>query len=243
MKTDWFKDWFNTAYYHLLYSDRNHEEAEVFIDKLINYLQPQEKAKFLDIACGKGRHSLQINQLGYQTVGYDLSTESIKHAEEHKNSGMDFYVHDMRTIFRTNYFDFALNLFTSFGYFDTARDEQNAIFSASKSLKKDGVLVIDFLNSKKIKSQLVPSETKTVENITFHITRKIENAQVQKTISFTADNTDHTFTEKVKLLELNDFKQYLTKAGLEISAVFGDYDLSKFQDNSNRLIIIAKKNG
>ncbi len=56
----WFKDWFNTPYYHQLYFKRDDKEAAAFIDKLIGYLKPPANAKMLDVACGKGRHSLQL---------------------------------------------------------------------------------------------------------------------------------------------------------------------------------------
>ena len=113
MEENWFKEWFNTPYYHTLYQHRNYQEAEQFIKNLIVFLAPNREAKFLDIACGKGRHSYQINQMGYETIGYDLSEHSILSALKMENKSLHFYTHDMRNLFRTNYFDFALNLFTS----------------------------------------------------------------------------------------------------------------------------------
>jgi 2-polyprenyl-3-methyl-5-hydroxy-6-metoxy-1,4-benzoquinol methylase len=150
MSVEWFESWFNTKYYHILYKNRDYSEAEKFIAKLINFLNPEHNAKFVDIACGKGRHSIFINQLGYNVVGYDLSEESILEANKNAKNNLKFYTHDMRQIFRTNYFDFALNLFTSFGYFKNKRDELNAIKSSAKNLKQNGILVIDFLNRDKV---------------------------------------------------------------------------------------------
>ncbi len=53
----WFKDWFNSPYYHLLYSNRDEREAAAFIDKLVDYLRPAPGALMLDVACGRGRHA------------------------------------------------------------------------------------------------------------------------------------------------------------------------------------------
>jgi len=117
MEKEWFESWFDTKYYHILYKNRDYTEAEKFISKLIDFLNPEPDSKFVDIACGRGRHSVYINRLGYSVVGYDLSEESILEAKKHSKKDLKFYTHDMRQIFRTNYFDFALNLFTSFGYF------------------------------------------------------------------------------------------------------------------------------
>lgn len=241
MEDNWFKDWFNTSYYHILYKDRDFDEAKNFINNLLNYLPTKSDSKFLDIACGKGRHALQINNAGFQTAAYDLSEESIKEAHKLEQKGLTFFVHDMRNLFRTNYFDFALNLFTSFGYFKTSRDEQNAILSASKSLKAGGTFVIDFLNSEKVVQNIVPQESKTIEGINFNIQKHIQDNRVHKKITFEVDGKPYSYTEKVKLLKLADFEHYFKKAGLNITAVFGDYDLSDYNPNSNRLIIIANK--
>lgn len=241
MEDNWFKDWFNTSYYHILYKDRDFDEAKNFINNLLNYLPTKKDSKFLDIACGKGRHALQINNSGFQTAAYDLSEESIKEAKKLEQKGLTFFVHDMRNLFRTNYFDFALNLFTSFGYFKTSRDEQNAILSASKSLKVGGTFVIDFLNSEKVVQNIVPQELKTIEGINFNIQKHIQDNRVHKKITFEVDGKPYSYTEKVKLLKLADFENYFNKAGLQITNVFGDYDLSNYNSNSNRLIIIANK--
>jgi len=56
MSKPWFEQWFNTEYYHILYKNRDHKEAENFIDKL--YMHFGLKDEFVcDLACGKGRHS------------------------------------------------------------------------------------------------------------------------------------------------------------------------------------------
>ena len=78
--TQWFTSWFDTPYYHTLYKDRNHSEAQVFMDNLTNYLNVPEHGEILDLACGKGRHSIYLNSLGYNVTGVDLSENSIEYA-------------------------------------------------------------------------------------------------------------------------------------------------------------------
>lgn len=242
MKNEWFESWFDTKYYHILYKNRNTSEAETFIKNLIDFLHPKTDAKFVDIACGKGRHALFINKLGYDVIGYDLSEKSIFEASKQSKKGLEFYTHDMRQIFRTNYFDFALNLFTSFGYFKNERDELNAIKASAVNLKKNGVLVIDFLNKQKVISNLVTQEYKTIENIKFEISKRIDNNQVKKEIKFQDQGESFFFNESVKLLGINDFRFYLKKVDLTITHIFGNYNLDEFKESSDRLIIIAKKN-
>ncbi|MBT8273099.1 MAG: SAM-dependent methyltransferase, partial [Bacteroidia bacterium] len=63
---DWYTSWFNTPYYHILYRDRGYDEAQSFLSKLLNHLNLSEDSHILDLACGKGRHSLYLNRMGYE---------------------------------------------------------------------------------------------------------------------------------------------------------------------------------
>ena len=136
-------------------------------------------------------------------------------------------------------FDAVFNLFTSFGYFENEVDNLNTIKSIKKELNEQGVGVIDFLNVEYVKKNLVAFETKIIDEIKFYIKRSIKNGYIYKEINFRYDDQDYTYTEKVKALSLNDFKNYFKKAGINLLFIFGDYQLNKFQpENSSRLILI-----
>ena len=81
----WFKEWFNTTYYHQLYFKRDDKEAADFIDKLITHLKPAHGSLMLDVACGKGRHSIQLSGKGFDVTGIDLSEDSIMEALKNEN--------------------------------------------------------------------------------------------------------------------------------------------------------------
>lgn len=242
MSKKWFHNWFNSPFYHILYKKRDEEEAEHFIDNLCSYLKPQADARMLDIACGRGRHAIYLNKKEYDVTGIDLSFGSIKFAQQFENKRLHFLVHDMRYAFYINYFDFAFNLFTSFGYFETDREHINALKAFRKSLKKDGVLVLDYMNSQKIINHLVERETKEIDDITFHICRTVENGKIVKTIDFEHKKKQFYYKEEVKDYKLADFEKLFEAAGLTITETFGDYELRPFDVNqSDRLIFICKK--
>ena len=144
---NWFQSWFNTKYYHILYKQRNYEEAERFLKNLITFLNINKNHTILDLACGKGRHSIFLNSLGYDVTGVDLSEQSIKKASQSSNDRLKFMIHDMRYPIESNY-DVILNMFTSFGYFDSIDDNFNVLKTIKNSLNKDGIGVIDFMNSR-----------------------------------------------------------------------------------------------
>ena len=153
----WYEDWFNSPYYYQLYFKRDKKEAADFINKLVSYLKPTEKSLMLDIGCGRGRHSVQLATKGFDVTGIDLSEESIRIAKEKENDHLHFFLHDMRLPFWINYFDYAFNFFTSFGYFNTRREHNNAIRTISESLKTGGVFVIDYFNVHLKKTILFPN--------------------------------------------------------------------------------------
>ena len=145
----WYKDWFDSKYYHLLYKNRDHNEAALFLDNISNEFK-KKNARILDVACGKGRHAKYLNSIGFDVTGVDLSSNSIKYAKKYENKKLKFHQHDMRNIFEENKFDIVTNLFTSFGYFDNTLDDQKVINSMAGNLKKGGILLIDFMNVKKV---------------------------------------------------------------------------------------------
>ncbi|HYK76568.1 MAG TPA: methyltransferase domain-containing protein [Daejeonella sp.] len=242
MPRKWFQNWFNSPYYHILYHQRNDEEAEFFMDNLCTYLHPAANSRLLDIACGRGRHSIYLNKKGYDVTGIDLSVASIKYAQQFENENLHFHVHDMRHLFYINYFDIAFNLFTSFGYFESEKDHLNALKTFRKSLKKDGVLVLDYFNSEKIIRNLTQQEIKTVDGIDFHINKKVINGKIIKSIVFEHKNKEFAFKEEVKAFKFADFERMFDRSGFKIINYFGDYALQPFDEcKSERLIFICQK--
>jgi 2-polyprenyl-3-methyl-5-hydroxy-6-metoxy-1,4-benzoquinol methylase len=116
-KDAWFKEWFDTSFYHQLYSNRNETEASAFIDELVAELQPPSDSLILDLGCGAGRHAKQLASQGFQVTGLDLAQSSITAAKKIHTPGAQFYRHDMRLPFGVCRFHYVFNFFTSFGYF------------------------------------------------------------------------------------------------------------------------------
>lgn len=240
-KEEWFGTWFNSPYYHVLYKNRDFSEAESFLTKLVEELKPSEDATLLDLACGKGRHSIFLNKLGYKVKGVDLSNESIEHASKYTNKELSFSVHDMRVSLGETY-DYVLNLFTSFGYFETEEENQSAINTMAGALNEGGILVVDFMNAKKVISNLVKSEQKEQGGLNFNLTREVVNGHIYKHISFQDNGQQHNYTEKVQALFEDDFIKYFNIAGLKLIKCFGNYELESFDEKkSDRLILIATK--
>ena len=78
----WYSSWFDTPYYHLLYKNRDEQEAKAFIDLLCQYLNLPAGSLALDLACGKGRHAKVMAENGLNVTGLDLSPGSIAEARK-----------------------------------------------------------------------------------------------------------------------------------------------------------------
>jgi SAM-dependent methyltransferase len=242
IKQEWFDEWFDSPYYPILYQNRNEKEAHFFINNLYNLLKISPNHKILDVACGRGRHSIFLHSKGAEVVGIDLSEMSILEAQKNQKKDLRFYVQDMREPFMEKDFDIVCNLFTSFGYFETQKENLKVLQNIYNALKENGLLIIDFLNPTYTIKNLVQYETKTLNNITFEIEKIYHNNIIEKNIRFQDNHQYFHFIEKVRLFEKEDFLDFFQKIGFELLYIFGDYALNEYEKNtSERMILIAKK--
>ncbi|MBL1281171.1 MAG: class I SAM-dependent methyltransferase [Fluviicola sp.] len=241
MTKEWFATWFDSPYYHLLYNNRDENEARKFIENLVEHLVLPQNSDVLDLACGKGRHAKMLNENGFNVLGVDLSPNSITSALELKTNGLDFQVHDMREVIENRKFDAVFNLFTSFGYFDDESENLKMLNAIHTMLNNEGILVIDFMNASKVIENLVSEEAKIVEDVEFKISRRFDEKHIFKDIRFKDGENSMHYTERVQVIKLNDFEKLLSLSNFEILSRFGDFELNDFDEkSSDRLIIIAQ---
>ncbi|QIG88284.1 class I SAM-dependent methyltransferase [Chryseobacterium sp. POL2] len=225
----WFESWFNTPYYHILYKDRDYNEAEHFINLLIKDLEMPPHSRIVDLACGKGRHSIYLNKMDYNVLGLDLSEQSILHNKQFENETLNFAIHDMRDPMHVSEpVDAVFNLFTSFGYFENSEDDLKVFQSVYNAMKPGGYFVLDFLNEGFVRNTLVPHAVVEKEGIQFNISKRIEDNFVVKDIHFHDEGTDFHFFEKVKLSTPQQIEAYAKQVGFERAKVWGDYELNDF---------------
>ena len=240
-KNEWFEDWFNSEYYHLLYQNRSQNEADLFIKNIVRKLKLDPEATVLDLGCGKGRHALKMSSFFNSVHGLDLSKNNIKIANSTKKDNMKFFIGDMRNFNLTTKYDYVFNLFTSFGYFNTIEENLDVLKCAHQQLKKNGHLLVDFLNPDVIRNDKFSSEEKRIDDVHFNIEKCISGNFILKKIKIKDGNKQFHFNEKVQLFDLNDFEEMLLKTGYTIHSTFGNYDLENYHTNSERLILWAQK--
>jgi len=239
----WFKQWFDSSFYHQLYANRDEQEAALFIDELVNELQPAANSRMLDLGCGNGRHSKYLASKGFDVTGLDLAASSIRQAKKWETGKLHFYRHDMRVPFGRNAFDHVFNFFTSFGYFDDPSQDRKVVTNIYSALKPGGVLVMDYINSVHAEKKLVPAEKKEIDGIIYHITRWTTDTHFFKKIRIETMGEPVEHIERVKKFSVDDFKNLFAHCGLQFEKLCGDYYLNEYDiQTSPRLILIATKN-
>jgi SAM-dependent methyltransferase len=240
----WYKEWFNSPFYHKLYSEKEGEESKTFIHKLISHLQPAHASRILETGCGRGRTTKVLASLGFDVTGIDSSPDNIERALQFSSEKLRFFLHDIRLPFWINYFDCALSLFTSFGYFKTWREHTDAVRTIGGSLKPGGYFIIDYPNVHFHEEYLVYNEIKQIGDTSYDIHRWDDESYFYKKISITDPSLSQPLiiTEKISKFSLGDFTEMLSYHSLQVQEVFGDYDFNKYDIRKTpRLIIVARK--
>jgi SAM-dependent methyltransferase len=218
MNAEWFSSWFDSPHYHRLYGHRNYVEAAGFTDALVARLRPREDARMLDLGCGAGRHTRHLASKGYDVTGIDLSASSLAEARKAARPHLRFRRQDMRVPFGSRAFDYVFNFFTSFGYFEAAGDHETVARNMATALKNDGRLVLDYLNVRYADAHLTPHEEKTIDGVTYRITRSVRDGFFVKRIVVddgrAESRSEHV--ERVARFTLGDFDRLLGANGLAI---------------------------
>ena len=225
---EWFCDWFDSPYYHLLYDHRDEEEAAVFLGNLFRFLNPVKNCKILDLACGNGRHAVFLNTLGYDVTGADLSANNISQANNFSGNNLHFLRHDMRNPINFGKFNIILNLFTSIGYFKNVEDNIKVINNMYNALHENGIIIIDFFNAYHVLKNYTPNETVIKSGIEFTITRHVDNNMMCKSISFAHHHNNYKYSERVSLFGLKHFEHFFSATKLQLIHTFVDYKLNSF---------------
>ena len=238
---EWFEDWFNSRYYHLLYQNRSQNEANFFIENLVENLALNENSNVLDLGCGKGRHAFKLSGIFKNVHGIDLLEININLAKQIKKQNLNFYIGDMRNFNMKKKYNYVFNLFTSFGYFENASENLSVLKCINNHLVDGGYLLIDFLNTTLIKNKTQIKEVKVIQDVKFDIQKFVSGNCIMKSIQINDSGKTSKFNERVQLFNLEDFRTMFNETGFELIKAFGNYSLDPYCEESDRLILWAKK--
>jgi SAM-dependent methyltransferase len=240
--TPWYREAFDELYTEI-YGHRDEREAVAAVDLLKRHVSVAGSL-VLDLACGAGRHMEALEAAGAKPVGLDLSASLL--TEARRGGRSELIRGDMRALpFRTEVFDGAVSMFTSFGYFPERREEVAVLVEAARCLKAGGWFVLDYMNSNLVRSSLEPLTRRRAGRLDVVERRRLNAGRdrvIKKVEVFSGGRRMREFTEEVRLLSRGEMAEMMGGAGLRPRLVLGDYDGAPYvAADSPRLITLGVK--
>lgn len=240
---DWFKDSFGQDYL-MVYKHRDYQGAYNEVKEMVEWLQLPKGATILDLCCGMGRHSMALMEFGYSVTGVDLSQVLLSEAKMNDRAGkVEWVLSDMRAVPQEQSFDAIVNLFTSFGYFESDNENQKVLYEVYRLLKPGGQYIIDFLNPGYVANHLVAVSEREEEGLVIKEERLIEGGYVRKCIMISQTGVpDRNYIEQIKLYDKRMLLEMMKTANLVVDKVYGSYEGQEHDDNlSPRMIFVGHK--
>ncbi|MEX0763155.1 MAG: methyltransferase domain-containing protein [Dehalococcoidia bacterium] len=162
VRPDWWGQIFNATY---LKTDADVVEDPAITvaetDALIRALGLKPDHRILDLACGQGRHSIEMARRGFTAVeGLDRSHYLIQHARKDARAAgvqVRFREGDARKLpYPNDSFDRVILAGNSFGYFQSADDDQRVLREIARVLKPNGAFLIDVADARHLRRHLDP---------------------------------------------------------------------------------------
>jgi SAM-dependent methyltransferase len=243
------KEWYEESFgndYLIVYKHRDLLGARDEVKRMMDWLHVPQGAEVFDLCCGMGRHSMALTEFGYRVTGMDLSEVLLREAKKLDSQGQVRWLQgDMRKVPLVRTFDVVVNLFTSFGYFEDDRENEQVLLEIHRLLKPGGKFIIDFLNPGYVRTHLVPLSERSEEGLLIREERSVEDDFVRKTIHIAQEGApDRHYTEQVKLYDRAAFESMLKAASLHVDEVYGGYQAEPYDPvQTPRLIFVGHKEG
>lgn len=244
---EWWQRIFDTPLYFELYEKQDTELAKTQVAQLIRLLDLTPPARILDVACGYGRHSVELARRGFAVTGLDLSSVQLAHARERAAAAavdVDWRRGDSRTMTFDAEFDAAINMFLSFGYFDTDEEHLALLRGVARALRPGGRFLMDFWNREHeirgFERWLVErtGEVFEVEEWEFDHRRGRLN---WTNYVFFEDGRRDSWKHSIRAYTIVELLRLFEQAGLRVDAVYGGLDGQAFSIDAPGAVLVATK--
>lgn len=244
-------EWYKVAFgdiYPLVYPHRDDEEALRVARSLAPLLGG--RSPVVDVACGNGRYMSAFAQTGLDMYGVDLSLYLVSDAVASRALRGRVVLGDMRALpFGDGSAGAVINMFTSFGYFETDLDNVRVMHEVARIIEPEGVFLMDFLNADSLARELQDSKpsSRRERGATIDERREIVDGGrvLVKHVRVEIEGREALeYHERLRLYRHADLVAMAEAAGLVPRAVYGDYSLAAFDKaNSPRVVLVCEKAG
>jgi SAM-dependent methyltransferase len=224
------------------------EIAPEQVDGAISLLGLEPGARVLDLPCGVGRHSLEFARRGYRVTGVDRTSAYLDVARERAAAaglGVEWVRADMRAFVRPGAFDAAVNLFTSFGYFEDPAEDRRVAENLCRSLVPGGGLVMEMMGKEVLARIFQARDWQELPDGTFYLQeRKVVRDwswAENRWILLTPDGRRHEFAVSHRIYDGAGLRALLLDAGFAPVEIYGGLDGAPYDTEARRLVAVARK--
>lgn len=233
-KNNWHKSMYDMKFAsRTIGSKERTQKAKQEARFLVEELDQPPGSQWLDVACGTGRHSLLFAKANYQVTGIDISKDCLKIAKKTPHSNLQYLHGDMSKLSKfQNQFDIVTNLFTSFGYFATEKENERVLKGMIACLKPGGIFALNAINRDYLMSIYQPARWSEDRNImTIEASRfdpKTKYNETQLVLLDKKTGQGQNYYHRIRLYSKSEMVALFKKVGLRRIRVFGDFYGRKF---------------
>jgi len=249
-KKEWFNDTkFWELYAPVIFDDNRLSEAPYVADNIVRLAKIKQFSaapRILDMCCGFGRISIELARRGFNVTGVDIMKTYLNDAKKQaRNEKLKIeYVHsDARNFLRPGFFDMAINLYVSFGYFENSDDDLLVLRNICNSLKSGGVFIMEALGKEIAVRDFIEADWFERPGYTLLTEYEALDSWTRLKTRWILLN-DEKRIEKVftqRLYAASELRDLLVKAGFRTVEIFGDWDESPYDHNAAKLIVVSSK--
>lgn len=246
-RTEWWRQLFETPLYFELYEAEDTKKAVHEASQAESLLGLSPPARILDVPCGYGRHSVELARRGYAVAGVDAAQTQIDRARQKAQDAgvsVDLHLRDARELDFESEFDAALNLFLSFGYFETDDEHLAMLAGIARALKPGGRFLMEFWNREYEiryfdRYQVERSgDVVEVEEWEFNHLRGRLN---WTNTAFFPDGRRESWWHSIRAYSVAEMVALFDRAGLHVDAVHGGMDGAPYSIEAEAAIFLATK--
>jgi SAM-dependent methyltransferase len=245
----WYVNFFGedylNIYRHMFTAERTEKEVAFAARKLAL----DAGARVLDLCCGPGRHSVLLAKRGYKVTGLDLSEPYLdlaRRAAADSKVALETVAADMREIPFNDYFDAAINMYSSFGYLESETEDLKVLESISRSLKRGGQLFLDMLNREWAVANYIQNDWHAGDDGTLYVEhRALDLASSRMRVRFIVVGPNgkrhDSIGHDIRLYTLTEMTRLLERVGFSGVEAFGGFEGEPYEIASRRMVLCARK--
>jgi SAM-dependent methyltransferase len=247
MMRRWYEDEaFWDTWAPTMFSQERWEKAPEEVDNLVSLCRLKAGASVLDLCCGPGRHSLELTRRGFLVTGVDRTKRYLEEARRQAKKerlGVEFIQRDMRKFLKPNAFDAAINLFTSFGFFEDQKDDELVAKNVFRSLKNGGVFVVDIMGKEIIARIFQERDWHRMNGGIMLEERKVSRdwGWMENRWTLVKGGRVKEFCYSLRPYSAAELTRLLTDCGFARTQVYGSLAGIPYDHQAKRLVVVAHK--